>query len=1594
MITLFFLLLYLSSPGAGSEVYWNQPQSGRWDDPNLWTPHVPETGDSIHFPFGKTSYTIFLETPVSVCVSSIHLEHQAKVNITISNTNAEFGFITSDENDSALGIKIEKSIVKFLGDINASQLYAFSHDSEVTLSHCKTKQSTISLVNSKGFLTSVTSPDLKVTSDALSSLFVSDCNIGRLDSQSSVAFSGSQNTIETIQVNSTVEIDDSTLSVGTLIASNGTFLGTKDSPLKISTCMASILEVHVPALVDKVSESFITVYSDSEIALGDIHSSLIVHSEADVTLSSWNGQVENNGRLDIKNSNCKELINNKTLSVSSSLTVTTLSNRGNIFLKGSTLSSDDIGLMDGSMINCDEQSSISSYSIHGQGNIWSNCSTTATTLKGENCFFAFENTQVSFTFIEGAGLFLNHSHATICNSSDSSITLKESDISLCPSGIYISQTTVLLDHCNNIALSKFEALSSSVIVNNTQLRIDEKGSLVKSSLDVTNSYVTLFHTSYGSSDTSIRIQNTKVLLPDMSSLSFDKCGVVFQGTEFSGLGTLRLFSSSVTFDKTNVLDADIILDNSEVINSVLALHRAFTVDNSVIKNSIVSANDLHIPGSMNSVNSTIKAKVFEAFCNGQCQITTDDDSKLTNIGEGTFKGDWIISSMTNDGTIRFEKGTIVFNSFFSNGTILSDEASVYTFHDATFTELSVLSGGKALFMKNSNIQGKMESLNVGASHVGLTVKGALSLTNTHMDCQKSRLDLQEGVFIQGVFQFNGDADVTCDTGHMFQCNEGSVRFNDGVGNIFGECFGEKRACAIVLSKSTVTCDSSNNIKSLDMEDSDFSFYDKNTATSPTIKGVYTRGQSLVKNIIIGQLMVESGVLESLNGTVSNSITIETDGILRLVSSELDASCVTQGGGILQATSSTIGGKVFCDLITSKTVFLKNNTFVSKLVSNKTALIGEDGTTHVTFDTLLTSDISLNNVNISVEKTASLSSFVNCTNTAIVFETNSTAVYSDATMTCVSGDCFLENNGYSQATGNTLFDGFHTSFIQPLCATGNLYLQSSFGSGQIALLNNSQLIMNIFESDGHISITGPGTLHCLECHLSGLISNTLVVLNSSHSVLTVDSTLTVDEDSTFLFESGILEGKDSSSVFVLNGTLNSTTSSNDDFCIFSTISLDSSGIIMWNNSQFLSQDSSLINRNILYFYQNENTQSSFPTTSNYGTVFIHTDCTINTIINNYGLVKTQGNNTILNVNQNSGRFCLNGTTSLTRGSFVGGLVEGNGSLHSESLLYFSGYSVLSPGTEGGFGILEVSFLRVSSRAVFEVGGYEKGTSYDYILSHGTCHVPSTIEVIFRSFIPKTGDEFVLIQCAGDVTGKPKTSFKGIDSTAVTLEIRNNRAIVVVTGCQKPPFNVSNCTECQPGFLLHENNITCSQCQPGSVSLTLNSLSCEMCPDDSFQPESGKSSCEKCPNGTTTEDHITCSPINKTMSLVEWSSSSKSPTVVTWVFPIIFFGILMLFLLFTRRHKKKEIVVTLKQEPDELDEHDEPLLITPPVFPDFTVCAILFPVHAHCFHLLFDLFFKNNRKKEKEEKKRRTLFAFHSCFHHFCQCSFNELIVMNK
>lgn len=1494
-----------------------------------------------------------LETSVSVSITSVHLARRAKVNITISNTNAEFGLITNDVNDSSLGFNIMNSNVKFLDDINTSQWYAFSHDSEITLSNCKLKESTISLVNSKGFLTSVVSSDLKVISDASSTLFVSDCNIGILDSQSLIVFSGTENVFDTVQVNTTAEIGASTLSIDTMISSNVSFTGTQEGYLKITTCKTSTLEIHVPVFVGKVSESSITVYSDSEISLGDVHSSVVVQNEANAKMTSWDGIIENNGHLDIKDSECKELVNNNILSVSSPLTITTLSNNGHITMKGSVLFSDNMALFDGSMINCDKQSRISSGSVHGKGNIWSNCSFTATRVKGDDCSFVFENTTITFPVIEGTSISLKSSHATLCNSSESSITLKESDIMACSSGLHISQTTVLLDHCNDIALGKFEAVLSSIIVNNTHLRMDDKGILDKSSLDVINSHITLFHTSLVSSTSQIHTQNTTVLLPERSSMSFNDCATLFQETEFSGLGRLRFSGSSVSFDKMTALDADILVKNGEILDSFLEPQRAFTADNSSLKNSRLSADELHLTGNINCVNSTINTKSLEALCNSKCQITADKDSSVSNAGNGVFKGYWTVSTMTNNGVIRLEKGTVVFNSLFSNGTIFSDESSTCTFHDILFSERSVLSGGEVIFMKDSNIQGKIESLRIGASHIGLTVKGALSLTDVHMSCKKSRLDLQEGVFVQGTFSLDGDADVTCNSGHIFKCNEGSsIGFNGGVGSITGECFDETSACTLTLSKSAVSCDSSNNIQSLEMEDSAFSSQSQNQAKTPTIKTVFTQGKSSVEYIDILQVMVQSGTLECLNVTVLNSITTEKESDLSLVSSELGTSCVTQGSGTLRAASSTIGGSVFCDIITSKTVHLKNNTFVSKIISNQTDIIGMERTTHVTFGTLATSEVSLNNLNISVKKTASLSSFVNCTNTSLAFETNSVAVFSDAKMTCINGECLLKTFGSSQTTGSTKFDGFRTTLIQPLAVTGILFFQSSFGSGNISLLNNSQLVMDSFKTDGYNSIAGPGTLLCIDCQLSGLISNTAVILNNSNSVLTVGSTLTIDESSTFLFESGTLEGNNSLSTLIINGTMNGLFQGSKVKTVVSFLEIDSSGVVTWNNPELLSHQSTITNRNALTLYEINGSSLSFPKVINYGTVNMYHTLSRN-VLDNYGSVRSVGINSLLNIKQESGEFCLNGSTSLKKGQFSGGVIQGNGTLSFESLVSFSGTSILSPGGEGGYGAFDLTFLRLFSKALFEIGGYKRGRSSDYILSRGACHIPSTIEVVFRSFVPQTGDEFVLIQCAGDITGKPKATFKGIDHNAATLEIRNNSVVVVVTGCPKPPFNVSNCTECQPGFSLHENNITCSQCQPGSVSSTLNSISCKQCPDESVQPEPGQIACEPCPNGTTTNDHITCYQINETASIIDWSSSSTNPKVVTWVIPVIFFGILLLFLLFTRRHKKKkEIVVTLKQEPDELEEHDEPLLITPPLFPDFTVCPFSFPFILHCFtHFCF-------------------------------------------
>ena len=1231
------------------------------------------------------------------------------------------------------------------------------------------------------------------------------------------------------------------------------------------------------------------------------------------------------------------------MTVSSPVSITTLNNNGIINLNGSSLSSYSISFTDGSMIYCHEQSSISSSFISGKGKSWSNCSITANTIQGEDFYFALENTIIDIPMVIGTNISLNRSHVTICESSNSSLTLIESGISQCQSGSHIYQSNILFDHCNDVVLGQFEALSSLIVINGTTLRLDEDSIVNRSYVSISNSQVTVFYSAQSFASSEVHSENVTINLPRRAVISFLNSTTFFQGAKHEGLGSLEFSLSTLISDGTTVdWNCNTLLKKCDLFNISLSLQKAITMESCQLVNSIMKVNDkLYLAGDIQQTNSTITAISLNAFCQGECNINCDDNSIVFIEGESTMEGNWKIDSLKNNGVIQIKKSSIVFNNVLNNGTLIGGEESTFSFKKVTFSDKSVLSGGNVSFLKDTLIKGSLYHLNIFVNNIALTAVSALQTENINTISWNSQFILQNDVSVHGFFHLQGDIQVNCENNMLFQCNNNAtIAFNQTSGTITGDCFGTQNPCKFSLDNSSImSSGTKQHIYSVFMNNSSLSSRRNKGSSLLQIESVQSKGNSTVRNCFISQVIANSGVLTCEETAITNSVSINTEAEMNLLSSELDSYCTTQGNGILRVSSSTLGGMIYTHVLTSGTVSMKNNTYLSHIVSDHTIIQGNNEISNVTFGEMSMSDVSFGNLIIHVERAASLSNFINCTDASIHLEKNSKTAFSDSNVMCKSGECTLLNYGNTQTTVSTLFNGFHTSFIESLAVTGTLLFQSSFSSGSISLVNNSQIIMDFFQSDGDILITGPGNILCQHCQLSGTLSNVSVVLNDSLSVFTVDTTLIIDNRSTFFFEGGTLEGKSSSSTLAVNGTLSGVSKNPNHTVTFLNIHIDSSGCMLWNNSQVVSQQSTITNRNTLTFEQMDMKSSSFPTTTNTGKMIFHHNCFTRAILENNGSMEFQGNNSLLNVNQFSGSFFLNGSTTLKNGPFTGGTIKGNGALSFDGFVSFSGSSVISPGGEESYGVFDFTFLRLSSKAFFEIGGYERGKDADFILSRGACHIPARIEVSFMSFVPNIGDEFVLIQCLGDVTGKPKAFFSGIDPDAATLEIRNNSVIVVITGCQKPPLNVSNCTECQPGYLLHENNVTCSPCSQGFISSTNNSRSCDVCPRDSIQPEPGQTSCQPCPNGTTTNDHITCLPIN-TASIVDLSSSSKSPKVVTWVIPVIFFGILLLFILFTRRRKeKKEIVVTLEQEPDELDQHDEPLLLIPPVFPDFPVCLSL-------------------------------------------------------
>ena len=316
--------------------------------------------------------------------------------------------------------------------------------------------------------------------------------------------------------------------------------------------------------------------------------------------------------------------------------------------------------------------------------------------------------------------------------------------------------------------------------------------------------------------------------------------------------------------------------------------------------------------------------------------------------------------------------------------------------------------------------------------------------------------------------------------------------------------------------------------------------------------------------------------------------------------------------------------------------------------------------------------------------------------------------------------------------------------------------------------------------------------------------------------------------------------------------------------------------------------------------------------NHGKLSV-SDSSIQSQIVNFGQTIFNEGSNVLFTQEKNGITVVNNTTVTGTFTFQSGELTGSGGFSSMNPIQLHdcivrcnlGETLSFPQTNDGVFVLKIDGMTpIKEYSVFDLGR----TASNYRL------------MIQFSFIPAVGSSFVPLVFQKENIPQEGTnwSFTGpFSPQAIQLVHNPNNLTITIVPCNGD--TIINCVCPEQGFFFTED------------------AKCEECPHGHFSVNTS-TTCEPCPNGTTTNDHITCHPINKTTSLIDWSSSSTSnPTVVTWVFPLIFFGILMLFLLFTRRHKnKKEIVVTLKQEPDELDQHDEPLLISPPVFPDIPVC----------------------------------------------------------
>ena len=1110
-----------------------------------------------------------------------------------------------------------------------------------------------------------------------------------------------------------------------------------------------------------------------------------------------------------------------------------------------------------------------------------------------------------------------------------------------------------------------------------------------------------------------------------SNIAFMNASV--NGDNATFCGVFSLYNSSFSSEKLSVSDGSLTFDNSSVttqdpivVTSLFSFKRLHVQNNSIVlQNSNASfsesvLNNCSLRGTgtaifsggnrLNSSSIAVMSQFYnKQFINGAIKFTEPffciscsligNGSELVVFSEtsalimdGYLEG---ISTQISDSQVSFNETTL--SSVSVTGSFLSSVSLNGSFYCKDNNCLMVSESPTKCFSCNS----RMPFTNFGAIYV----TGKSSFSNLD---NKGKFIVEDGecTIEQCSFSENGTVKGTSSSSLVIK----------GENSLCGRFSLPVTISGTINCKSDLSFEQQSTLLSSAINANSVTFNAVNVTgdSSITVSDAYLKGNSIINHCTVsfqnsqvsntgvinmnsshvicsaskmtnfGSVFMDSStltchlenekILESTKSTLStleNSGTVDVHGTLDVVNLLSSSESMFRGDGLLRLGRegfSTIKGTVSCSLESFGTLSFEEEPVLKEAIIRGTV----QGKTLAIFDKLTTFQAVMNEgVTLKVKSSYTCSGSLQSSKQAQIILAEGCT--SECTSDCIIKGVLLNNEGKLRLDSSNPFT-IHSSgsvFINSPLSFVDSIINGSLESSVPFFVNNSQI--------NECTMKGKGTATLNNVIFNNTFVYCPVVISAVFGTARFTGKVTwgqfpIIEDAVLNISSGTMI---SSELFANNSVINFLGSVLFDssvllFCVNSTWNFHEDARVhntiakkLGSGCVFNSFKKFVLSQSNGDYVQIQNHGDLSVSGSNVSGVIVNMQHTVFNEFSKVSYTQEQNGVTVLNGTNVTGDFNMKGGELTGSGGFVS-LDEVD--LHDCVVVCELGKTISFPSTKDGVFVLKLDGMNpLTEYNVFDLGKHASNYS---------------LRIQF-SFIPPVSATFVPIVFQKESIPQhgTKWSFTGPFSPQAIQLIHNPKNLTItIVPCNGD--KIINCVCPEQGFFFTEDG-QCEECPPGSFSTNTST------------------GCQPCPNGTTTNDHITCLPID-TASLVDLSSSSKSPKVVTWVIPVIFFGILLLFILFTRKRKeKKEIVVTLEQEPDELDQHDEPLLLIPPVFPDFPVCPSL--LFSHCLSSFFSrlhcfdddrMKVKQSQQPQQQQKRKRRLFAFYSSIHLFFTIDFTQ------